>query len=147
MTSKELTAEVVDIQPAVEPEPITYRTRGSAALKAITVMGGVDLDLILDHGFRIYSEQRVCLAGVLVPDNDKIPLVELFVTNWIAHAGKPSTLWITSLTGDEGFGFLVDVHRVALNEFGKPTGELESLADALIAQGIAIDPEGVVPDA
>lgn len=125
-----------------------YRTRGSAALKEIEVGGAVCFTLIMDHGFRIYSEQHVILLGCVEADESKRDLIASYVTNWIAHAAKPSTLWITTVHDDEGFGYGARVERETLDELGKnPTGELDDLAMDLIEQGLCIPTEDVEPDA
>jgi hypothetical protein len=125
-----------------------YQTRAAPAPKdVITDVGGpVTFTLIMDHGFRVYSEQRIHLLGVSVAEG-KADLVREFVENWIAQAGKPSTLWITT-TEQSGMwdadlhglkcGWWADVERVALNAHGNRLDERHSLKADLLEHGLVI---------
>lgn len=142
-----LNIQAVEALEPDKPAPPSYMTRASGVAREIGVGGAVTLILMMDHGFRIYSEQEVILLGAVEADESKRDLIASFVENWIAHSAKPSTLWITTTHDDEGFGYGAHVHREALNEFGKLTGELHSLAEDLIAQGLCVSTDDVEPDA
>lgn len=115
-----------------------FRFRAAAVPKDVdTALGdAVRFTLIIDHGFRIYSEQALLLAGaVTVPG--KRELVISFVENWIAQAAKPSTLWVNVHEFDPLKRSVVSLERVALDEIGQLTETLESLSTELIKQGLA----------
>lgn len=114
-----------------------YYLRAAARLKALDIASGeIVLTLIVDHGCRIYSEQRFTLLGVL-PNHQKAELIGPFVENWILQAAEPSTLWIKSLEPEAFGGWLAEISRVALSEFSKPTDHSHDLSADLVEQGLA----------
>jgi len=129
--------DVPEAEIVVEP----WIFRAACALRDLDVEGFITFSLIVDLGFDTYRKIDCMFATISVVEG-KAKLVEEFASNWAVN-GAPNPLHVRTIKRSGAsinkYGeplWVVDVERTMLDVDTLKAIGRESLADALVEQGL-----------